>query len=114
MKWAVLADTGPLYAANDESDQHHARALKELQRLARDKRDILIAYPTLLECHSLVLFRLGNQAGLDWLTEVSASPLVSPKPEDYARAVAIVRTLRDQNITLADATLAVLASRRGD
>jgi predicted nucleic acid-binding protein len=108
---AVLADTGPLYAANDESDQHHSRALRELQHFARDKREIVIAYPTLLECYSLLLFRLGRQASFDWLSEISTVPLVNPKPEDYARAVVTVRTLSDQNLTLVDATLAALASR---
>lgn len=107
----MLADTGPLYAANDESDQHHSRALRELHNLGRDKREVLIAYPTLLECYSLILYRLGKQAVFDWLNEVSATPFVNPKPEDYARAVTTVHMLRDQNITLVDATVAALASR---
>ncbi|MGA9391247.1 MAG: PIN domain-containing protein [Candidatus Sulfotelmatobacter sp.] len=111
MTRAVLADTGPLYAANDEGDSHHQRALRELKKLARDKREVLIAYPTLLEAHSLLLFRLGRNAASAWLVEVSDTALVNPVAADYSRAVMTVQTLTDQRITLMDATLAALAMR---
>ncbi len=44
---AVLADTGPLYAAADPSDQYHNRAQDELRRLQRQRALVLVAYPTL-------------------------------------------------------------------
>lgn len=113
MTRAVLADTGPLYAANDEGDAHHQRALRELQALARARREVLIPYPILLEAYSLLLFRLGRNAASSWLTEVADSALVNPTPEDYRRAFAIVRALADQPITLLDATVAALATRLG-
>jgi predicted nucleic acid-binding protein len=108
---AVLADTGPLYAANDEGDEHHQRAVLELQELARDRREVLIAYPVLLEAYSLLLFRLGRNAALGWLTEVADASRVNPTPQDYSRAVATVRALTSQRITLVDATVAALARR---
>jgi predicted nucleic acid-binding protein len=46
---AVLADAGPLYAAVDRDDAHHRRAQSELKRLAREKKEVLVAYPTLFE-----------------------------------------------------------------
>jgi predicted nucleic acid-binding protein len=104
MSRAVLADTGPLYAANDEGDAHHQRALRELKQLARERREVLIAY-------SLLLFRLGRNAASGWLIEVSDVSLVNPTPEDYGRAFATVRALNDQRITLVDATVAALAAR---
>ena len=55
MKRAILADTGPLYAAADPDDAHHERAQRELERLAREKREVVLAYPTLLEAYTLVL-----------------------------------------------------------
>jgi predicted nucleic acid-binding protein len=42
---AVLADTGPLYAAADPDDAHHKRAHQELQKLAREQYEVLVAYP---------------------------------------------------------------------
>jgi predicted nucleic acid-binding protein len=59
MKQTVIADTGPLYAAVDPDDAHHTRAQRELKRLARDKCEVVIAYPTLLETYTLV----PNNAG---------------------------------------------------
>jgi predicted nucleic acid-binding protein len=108
---AVLADTGPLYAANDQADEHHQRALRELKELARDRRNVLIAYPILLEAYSLVLFRFGSWAASGWLTEVAEASFVNPTAEDYGRAFNTVHALADQHITLVDATVAALASR---
>ena len=96
---AVLADTGPLYAAVDPEDAHHARALQELQRLASDRWEVVILYSTLLEAYSLILFRLGRDAASDWLTDMANSALVSPMPEDYRQAAARIRELPDQPIT---------------
>jgi predicted nucleic acid-binding protein len=109
----VLSDTGPLYAANDEGDVHHLLALRQLKELARDRREVLIAYPILLEAYSLLLFKLGRHAASGWLAELSDASFLNPAPEDYARGLMIVRALPDQDITLVDATLAALATRMG-
>jgi len=67
----------------------------------------------LLEAYSLLLFRLGRDAASDWLTEVADAALVNPTPEDYRQALATIRALDDQPITLFDATVAALAARLG-
>jgi uncharacterized protein len=111
MTWAVLADTGPLYACNDEGDTHHARAIRELRQLAEEGRKIIVAYPILLEAYSLVLYRLGGVAALEWLKEVDVALLMNPIPEDYTGGFSRVRAVGDQRLTLVDATLAELATR---
>jgi predicted nucleic acid-binding protein len=108
---AVLADSGPLYAAIDEGDKHHGQALEDLQKLVDDRRDILVLYPILLEAHNLVLSRLGTKAALRWLTEMASVALMNPTPEDYNQAHAMLRGLPDQRISLFDATVAVIATR---
>jgi predicted nucleic acid-binding protein len=114
MKRAVLADTGPLYAAADPDDAHHQRSHRELKRIARDKREVIVAYPTLAEAYTLVLYRLGKEAALSWLDDVrSGVALINPTPEDYQEAMKKVLAFPDQPITLFDATLAVLCSRLG-
>lgn len=110
---AVLADTGPLFAANDEADAHHQLALRQLKELARSRLNVVIPYPVLLEAYSLLLFKLGRNAAANWLAEVANASFINPTPEDYARASATVRTLADQSITLVDATIAALAVRMG-
>jgi len=109
----VLADTGPLYAAVDPHDAHHKQALDELRKLAREKREVVVAYPTLLEAHTMVLHRLGRNSAADWLADMGDAALVNPTPEDYRQAVARVESRADQHITLFDATVAALATRLG-
>ena len=113
MTRAVLADTGPLYAAADEGDACRGRASQELEKLAHERREVIVAYPTLLEAHALVLFRMGNNAANKWLSFMAAVRLINPSPDDYQQALARVRALPNQRITLCDATVAVLAARLG-
>jgi predicted nucleic acid-binding protein len=113
VKSAVLADTGPLYAAADPDDAHHKRALQELRRLSRERREVMVGYPTLLEAYTLVLFRLGADTSLRWLDDMAGAVLVNPSIEDYRQAVTRVHSLSDQPITLFDAVTASMATRMG-
>jgi len=111
MTRGVLADAGPLYAAADASDAYHQRAKEELQKLHRNRLQIVVAYPTLLETHALVLSRMGTHAALLWLKYMFDAATVNPTPEDYRQAVAKVHSLPDQHISLFDAAVATLAGR---
>ena len=111
MTRAILADTGPLYAAVDPHDARHKQALAELRKLDREKREVVVAYPTLLEAYTVVLHRLGSNTASDWLIDMANAALVNPTPDDYRRAMAKTGTLADQPITLFDATVAALATR---
>jgi predicted nucleic acid-binding protein len=108
---AVLADTGPLYAAVDPHDGRHKQAVAELRELDREKREVVVAYPILLEAYTMVLRRLGRNAASDWLADMTDAALVNPTAEDYRQAVARVGALAGQPITLFDATVAALAMR---
>jgi predicted nucleic acid-binding protein len=112
MNRAVLADSGPLYAAVDPNDADHHRAQRELKRLSRESRYVIVAYPILLEAHALVLRRMGPKAASAWLDEIlkSGAP-ASPSVEDYMDGVMTLSGLPDQSITLFDATLAAMGAR---
>jgi predicted nucleic acid-binding protein len=110
---AVLADTGPLYAAVDPHDAHHKQAINELIKLDDEKHQIVLTYPILLEAYTMVLRRLGKQVASNWLSELEETAIINPTLEDYRDASARVRTLVDQDITLFDATLAMVAIRLG-
>jgi predicted nucleic acid-binding protein len=109
---AVLADSGPLYAAVDPDDAYHERSQRELRRLTRERRDALVPYPALLEAYTLVLCRMGVANASEWLKDLlSGGSLINPTAADYREAADIVFKFTDQPITLVDATIAVLASR---
>lgn len=111
MTYGVLADAGPLYAAVDPADSHHKRAVREMQKLEQEGREIVVVYSTLLESYSLILFRLGKSTATDWLTDIADASLINPNPEDYRLAAARLRGLADQPITLFDAVAAIVATR---
>ena len=59
MRHAVLADTGPLYALADTSDQHHQRACRQLEQLNKESRRVVVSFPVLAETYTLILIGLG-------------------------------------------------------
>jgi predicted nucleic acid-binding protein len=103
----VLADTGPLYAAVDPDDQYHERAQGQLQALEHNRLTVVLAYPTLLEAYTLILYRPGHPTASGWLEDVRAgTALLNPTPQDYRDATVLVSRFPDQSISLFDATLA--------
>jgi predicted nucleic acid-binding protein len=114
MNSTVLADTGPLYALADPSDQFHPRAVAELKTIERRGFTIAISYPTLCEAHTLILRKLGGAYSRQWLSEVLAGAhLLNPEVADYALAAERLERFPDQLITLVDAVTATMSRRLG-
>lgn len=112
MRYGVLADAGPLYAAIDPGDRHHGRAREQLARLETERKSVAVAYPTLAETHALTLRRLGHPASQRFLAEARASTAtINAEPPDYRDAVTLLDAYPGQPITLFDAVLAVLSHR---
>jgi predicted nucleic acid-binding protein len=109
---AVLADSGPLYALVDPDDGHHQRARHELAAIQGEGRSVVLAWPILLECYSLVLHRLGTSAAHRWLAEVQRGVgRVAPLTEELDAACERVRRYPDQTVSLFDTVLHELAVR---
>lgn len=112
MSAAVLADTGPLYAALDPSDGKHEQTQSDIERLDKQGYGVAVTYPTLCEAYSLVLYKLGIRRAHGWLREVRASAsLVNPGPDDYRQAIDRVLCYRDQKVSMVDAVTAVVSER---
>ena len=93
MRNAVLADTGPLYAALDRDDAYHGQAQEELGRLEQEGRRVGVAYSTLLESYTLILRRLGFNGAHMWLDDVLrgaalVNPIVAVETNAASRAAA--------------------------
>jgi len=111
---SVLADTGPLYALSDPSDQYHARAREQMTRLGAEGYLVAVTYPTISETYTLVLSRLGAQYAHGWIEQLLDGVVaINPEPGDYQKAILLVLSYPDQLITLFDALIAVLAEKMG-
>ncbi len=109
---AILADTGPLYAAAIASDQFHARAREELTRINRSALTVFVLYSTVAEAYSLVLRRVTPTTAHAWVEDLlDRVNLLNPTAEDYHEAVRRVQRYKDQELSLFDALLAVVSDQ---
>lgn len=107
----VLADTGPLYAALDPDDNHE-RAQEDIGRLDLEELGVMVAYPTLCEGYSLILYRLGVAVARGWLEELRGyASVINPTPDDYRKASELLLEYGDRGFSMFDAVTACLSER---
>jgi predicted nucleic acid-binding protein len=108
----ILIDTSGLLAALDVAEPLHAAAAASL---AGARPPLLLSPFVLAELDYLLRTRLGQAAQTSLLAEVErgAYVLASFSANDVADASAIIGRHADLGVSLADASIAVLASRHG-
>jgi predicted nucleic acid-binding protein len=108
----ILLDTSGLLAALDASQSHHAEAAASL---AAVRPPLLLSPFVLAELDYLIASRVGQAARSSLLKEVErgAYLLETMMSADVASAHAIIQRYADLGISLADASIVVLAERRG-
>jgi predicted nucleic acid-binding protein len=108
----ILLDTSGLLAALDASQSHHARAAASL---AAARPPLLLSPFVLAELDYLVASRAGSAARGSLLKEVErgAYLLETMRGADVARAHRVIERYADLQISLADASIVVLAERHG-
>jgi predicted nucleic acid-binding protein len=104
----VLIDSGPLYAAFDTADAHHAKAY-EFFRTCRGS--YASTWPVVTE----VAYLLRNQPlvrirFLEWIRQ-GAILMVDLTPEDLGRVIEVMEKYADLPADFADATLVAIADR---
>jgi uncharacterized protein len=106
----ILLDTSGLLAALDASQRHHREAAASL---AGAHPPLLLSPFVLAELDYLVASRVGPAARASLLDEVQrgAYLLETMTGADVARAHAVIRRYADLQISLADASIVVLAER---
>lgn len=106
----ILLDTSGLLAALDASQSHHAQAAASL---AAARPPLLLSPFVLAELDYLIASRVGSAARGSLLKEVErgAYLLETMAGADVARAQAVIKRYADLQISLADASIVVLAER---
>jgi predicted nucleic acid-binding protein len=108
----ILLDTSGLLSALDSSQTHHEQAAASL---AAARAPLLLSPFVLAELDYLIVSRVGFSARASLLEEVKRGayvlePMVT---RDVASAHVIIERYSDLGISLADASIVVLARRHG-
>ncbi|HTD10093.1 MAG TPA: PIN domain-containing protein [Solirubrobacteraceae bacterium] len=108
----ILLDTSGLLAALDASQSHHTAAAASL---AAARPPLLLSPFVLAELDYLIATRVGADARASVLEEVErgAYLLETMTSADVASAHTIIKRYAALEISLADASIVVLAERRG-
>jgi predicted nucleic acid-binding protein len=108
----LVCDTSGLIAFLDRSETWHARVARAMEE---DPGPFILSPYVLAEVDYLIASRLGVEAELLALEELTgpAWELAHLDRSDLRRARDVVDRYRDQDIGLADASIAVLAHRYG-
>jgi predicted nucleic acid-binding protein len=108
----IIADTSGLLALFNRAEPEHL-AVRDI--VARLDQPMVVSPFVVAEVDYLVATRVGVEAELEILSELSGGAYVLPEiaPSDLSRMVDVVRKYRDQAIGVADASLVLLAERYG-
>ena len=108
----ALADTGYWLALANRRDRWHDQAVSVTRRI--DDR-LVVTWPVLAETCHLMLARLGVEAELRFLDQVSRNVDIHEiQPERLPEIHALLEKYQDLPMDLADASLVVAANDLGD
>jgi len=111
MKRAVLWDSSAVLALLDDRDENHEAALRIAMRIAKERRPSLITNYLQVECHALLLRKLGRALAREWLMSDALS-VERATPGDEEQARALLAEYRDKDWSLCDAIAFAVMERR--
>lgn len=104
----AVVDTGPLYAAADETDANHETSLGTLQR---GDLDLVIPSLVVAEATYLIGDRLGTVAEARFLRALADHDVDCPRASDWPRIADLVEEYADFSLGGTDASVVALAER---
>ena len=108
----IVVDTGPLYAAADTSDAHHAACAA----LFSDPPDrLVVPVSVVVETSFLIERHLGPAAEAAFLGSLAPAGLIVEQigDDDLARMAELVTTYADMPLGAVDASVVAIAERLG-
>jgi uncharacterized protein len=108
----IVVDTGPLYAATDTSDAHHA-ACSAL--FADTTEPLIVPVSVVIETSFLIERHLGPSAEAAFLGSMAPSGITVEQlgDDDLARMAELVTTYADLPLGAVDASVVAVAERLG-
>jgi len=102
----VFVDTGAWFGLGDDTDQHHAPAMRTRRLLASERAILVTSNFVIAETHALAIQRNGRDRALLQLRSLLSGTIRREPvlPEDEERAVAIIEQYRDKAFSYTDAT----------
>lgn len=106
----LVVDAGPLYAAADRRERHHAACVQVLRRAAYP---VVVPALVVTEVAYLLGDRLGAQAEARFARSLARGELLveAPTPPDWGRVAELCATYADLPLGLVDASVIALAER---
>ncbi|WP_163550599.1 type II toxin-antitoxin system VapC family toxin [Candidatus Frankia nodulisporulans] len=106
----IVWDTGPLIAAADSDDEHHARSVALMRRTPQP---LLVPYPVLTEVCFMLEREKGTRAEAAFLRSISTGQisLIPLARQDLDRMVELVEKYSDFPLGAVDASVLAIAER---
>ncbi len=110
MRSLAIVDAGPLIAALDRSERHHARCVEVLRR-----RDLQLVIPALVvaEVASFADKHLGPRVEAAFVRGLAGLDIEAPHADDWPAIADLVERYADLRLGATEAATAVLAERLG-
>lgn len=107
----IIADTSYWLALANSNDQYHSLVLSKTRHLSEP---LVTTWPVLTETCHLLLARLGNQAQVTFISQVSSfCELFALEQQHLSRCELLMAKYQDLPMDLTDASLVVLAEELG-
>jgi predicted nucleic acid-binding protein len=108
MRRVAIVDAGPLVAALDRREVHHAACVEVLRR---PDLDLVIPALVVAEVAHFADARQGPAAEAAFIRGLAGLHVVAPGPDDWPVIAALVERCADLRLGATDASIAVLADR---